>query len=384
MPFSLGRHMLSILTILLISCAESRYDVSAVTRIRIDENTPMSPITTSDLFTNASMVALETKPGSLISEIYKIVEYNNNYFLEDKFAASTLLSFGKNGKFVMQYGHKGIGPGDYTLPMDFGIDPVKSEVLVLNSEEHKLNFYDLASGNFKREKPYLLPFHEFVKTKKGYVVGGAARQRRIIFCDSNLIPTKQLIDYRPVLGMGIFNKFITLDSLTLFRLSLHDTVYSVLEDDIKPYLVVDFGRQAFHDSDYQKISDVQQQRLYEYIADKKTNIAMYAENADSRIFSFDYKRERYICVQDKSSLHFKIFNGKNISDNVFFLTDFPMIVGTDKSGHFLFTVTSSRYLAAKEKMNKAAQGSMYAKLSVSDSISNLSNPILGKFKISKF
>jgi hypothetical protein len=378
--------LLIILTILLSSCFAGHVDYSNVPRLNIRESDISAEIKSSQLLKDVHLIPLETKPSSLISEIYKIFEKEGKYFMPDKFAASTVAAFDSTGKYINSYGHKGQGVGEYIIPMDFFIDDNNHELIVINSEVHKLLFYDLSTATFKREKKYYFPVHNMIKINNKFVFGGAAHDKRIIYADTNLGRKNSFLEYTPSSGVGLINQFARLpDSTYTFRVSYNDTIYKLNENGLSAFLIVDFGDKRLKIEDVNKLTAPQLQRLPEYVFDKMCNVTVYAENTDTRIISFDYKKKRYMCFQDKVSNHVKVFQADQYIDDILYLPNFPVIVGTDSGGYFMFTLGSSKVLAAYKKMSDKKSDHYSEILSnTAKRITQLNNPLLVKFKVQKF
>jgi hypothetical protein len=377
------RYLLLFITISTFSCVEQRE--SSSTKLVISDKFIQDSILFSPLVADIKTTKLETTKGSLISEIYKIAEYKGNYYFLDKYSASTVSAFDSLGKFLMSYGQKGKGEkGSYVLPMDFCIDKVANQMLVLNSEEHEVHYYDLSTGQFLKTKSYVTPFHDFYKTEDGFVLGGAGKEKRLLFADSNFRVKEKFISFDQRGGSGILNKFFNVnDSLLLFRISYSDTVFRISNHEAVPYLTIDFQDHSFKKEDYQQLTGSQKLRLGEFASDKMTNLAVYAESNSHRIFSFDYKHNRYICIEDKLSEHLKIFRRDKIIDDILHLRDFPTVLGTDKNDYFLFAISSSKLYNATKEITSRKFPKNHFSINL-DKLDPMGNPILVRIKFTKF
>jgi hypothetical protein len=370
--------------LLVTACRQKSTLYSNLPRITVSDSLIKEKVKISDVILDAELIPLETTSNSSISEIYKIVEWNNIYIMEDKYVASAVMSFDHQGKFVNRYGFKGKESGNYVLPMDFFVDSSNHELIVINSESHKLNYYDLATGSYKRDLKYNFPTHNLLKFQEGYVFSGAARDQRIIYTDLNLQRKHSQISYNGRNGGGILNTFSKInDTLTLFRLSFNDTLYRVTETNTFPYMVIDFGEKRISDEFVESLTDPQKKRLQDYTISKMGNISTYLENNDTRIFVFDYKKKSFLFIQDKISMHKLVLQMDDINDDVFFLSKFPTLVGVDDDGYFLFSVSASKIFKAQKNMEMRNQKDSLITTAVKH-INQLSNPVMGRVKFKKF
>jgi hypothetical protein len=72
------------------------------------------------IFSDFTIIPLETKEECLISRINKVLHYEDKFLLQDD--AQKLLLFNTNGKFLYEVGKKGKGPGEFIELRDFDID----------------------------------------------------------------------------------------------------------------------------------------------------------------------------------------------------------------------------------------------------------------------
>ncbi len=108
--------------------------------------------------------SMETEQAMMLSEIADTLEYLelktpkdiivsriwDVYLLDDFLYLHTTygnFKFTRQGQFVTEIGRGGQGPGEYSMTHDIDIDPVREEIILLDSG--KVLFYDL-DGNFLR------------------------------------------------------------------------------------------------------------------------------------------------------------------------------------------------------------------------------------------
>ena len=106
-----------------------------------------------NIFSRIELIPLETNELSLIRNIMKIVDYNDNYYILD-YNNAEILIFNSHGKFLYKISDRGVGPQEYINISDFEIDSVKNKTTLLSPVNYSMYEYDL-NGNFIRT--YKLP-----------------------------------------------------------------------------------------------------------------------------------------------------------------------------------------------------------------------------------
>lgn len=98
----------------------------------------------NEIIKSVKFIPLEFTDECPISSILKLDFYNDTIFI---FSKNGLYSFNTEGKFICQFGRKGQGPGEYSLPFDFSIDKQNKQVIIYDSNQSRIHIYDLY-GNF--------------------------------------------------------------------------------------------------------------------------------------------------------------------------------------------------------------------------------------------
>ena len=104
----------------------------------------------STLFDTLKTIILDTTQAPLIGSIDKMVVYNDALFILDWTQAKVLYMFDFEGNFVRKFGAKGGGPGEYAGLADFTIDTDNNIIYLFDNQRHRINAYDIVSGNFLR------------------------------------------------------------------------------------------------------------------------------------------------------------------------------------------------------------------------------------------
>jgi hypothetical protein len=97
----------------------------------------------SSLFKPAKTIILETNENCLIGGINAIQAFDDYLFVLDMQGANSLFVFNREGKFIRKIGSIGKGPGEYSMVMDFTIDPDKREFYLLDINTNRIHQYTL-------------------------------------------------------------------------------------------------------------------------------------------------------------------------------------------------------------------------------------------------
>ena len=146
------------------------------------------------------IIPLETNDDCLIGEIDVIKKRNGRYYIQS--ARKTLLVFEEDGRFVMQVGRIGGGPGEYEILSDIDVDDHYIYLLSFN----KLLVYGL-DGSYQKTISLKQNVRTIRKVKDGFLVmlNTPVGENYLGYMDENgevklseLKKTKQLRLVRPV------------------------------------------------------------------------------------------------------------------------------------------------------------------------------------------
>lgn len=137
-------------SLLLYNCNTD--DPEKVYTISVDLN-ESSNVSIWDIFTKIELIPLETTELSLMKNIMKVIDYNDNYYVLD-YRNAEILIFNSQGKFLHKISDKGVGPEEYINISDFEIDFGENKIVFLSPVNYSKYEYDL-KGDFIRT--YKLP-----------------------------------------------------------------------------------------------------------------------------------------------------------------------------------------------------------------------------------
>lgn len=310
--------------------------------IAVPDSAHYAPDSGSSIFNTVAFLAFEQQPVSSFSVIDKIVQFQDRYIILDRMVSSKVLAFDTTGKFLFTYGSKGNQKGQYIVPMDFFLDTVQKELIVLNSERRKVNYYDYATGKFLRDASYDFSAKLFHKFNNGrYVFIGGSRQDRVILTDEKLVKENSLIPYIPRYATMLINQLQPIgDSILAFRLSFNDTVYRVTNNGkVYPYLFVDFGASRLTNEYYNSLTPEQQGRLQDHVLEKRSSLLSYSESDRHIYFVYRYRGDNYSFIANKDSREAFYLPNNGFTDTKLPVERLPIIVGQDGHGNFLAALT---------------------------------------------
>ena len=132
----------SILILLMVSCGREKIStiVNAENIVTVNEKDFNTKRKASDVFSEITLVPLETSDNSLMGEINKIVPVGDIIYLQDNKDKSIVL-FDRDGKFIKKIRRHGRGPGEYITLSDFTVTRT-GKIIILDDGSKKLIFLD--------------------------------------------------------------------------------------------------------------------------------------------------------------------------------------------------------------------------------------------------
>ncbi len=81
---------------------------------------------------------------------------NGGFYIADGYGNSRIVKFDKTGKFLLAWGKRGVGEGEFNVPHAIRLDS-KNNVYVADRENKRVQVFD-ANGNFLRQMTGMSPF----------------------------------------------------------------------------------------------------------------------------------------------------------------------------------------------------------------------------------
>lgn len=335
-------------------------------RILLDNVLSEDPIYFSRLFSNCQLIPLETNENCLINSIADIrIENNIIYILDRQAFSGRVLMFSMTGQYLSKVDKNGNGPDEYTRFTCYDIDQQQKTIAVLDRSKKKLNFYDF-QGNFKNE--LLLNFNYsgltlsknqifLYKDPLARLSEGSVNDYVVHILDRSGNSQVKLLKSSetrfldvPVVKVGSGNFYEYGNEVRLLP-SLSDTIYSIKDQTVKPFFIIESKKYNLSDDDLNMITNDLRNRgsgrppLISTI-EKFTNFDNYAENNELIFFRFSLgKKAFFFTFYDKIS-------GKTICSSWLRddLTNINPTVITMNGNNVIAYISPSRFSAIKKDM----------------------------------
>lgn len=212
---------------------------------------PVSKISIKEKVDKLELIPLETNEECLISEISKVLIYNNTYIISDE-RLGKILQFDDKGKFLRSFGSKGRGPLEFPRIWDIEIDPKNGELGVLCISNPLTIKYFSISNDSAYSKTYehtmgyhfiyldentLLFYDSATEYENGYTLMVADRSGQT---KANYFPNPHKVGHytTPNRSFHAYGEFIT------FIRENHNVVYQITKDThtLSERYIIDFGK----------------------------------------------------------------------------------------------------------------------------------------------
>ncbi len=256
-------------------------------------------------------LALETNKDNLIGNIDKIVAFKENIYILDTKYRKDILVFDRQGKYIKKIGNFGRGFGEFIRLTDFNIDGEKNNLVVLDSQMHKLLFYDLTSGFCVQEFKLDFWAHNFIiQDEKTFIFYSKAQRSKenylIAKLNLNNKNCKWFIE-QDEYDTRISPRFSMFQSENNYFTSyFKDIVYRITDNGIEPFVKFDFGQQKIPSD---RLKKIEKHNVDEYLKlmnekDWTYNIENFLESGDFLTFNFILKGSLTFAVYSKKSKEF--------------------------------------------------------------------------------
>ncbi len=193
-------------------------------------------------------IPLETLDSCLVGNLYKILRWNDFYYLRD--LQGNLYLYTTHGQFVRKIGKQGRGPEEYTALCDFTVDPANGDIYLLTLG--KVMVYSL-DGQLKNTFPVPTDWQVCTFAPSGQLVfiTPVSPSTQTPFYLLNLCDkqgkTVRNIPGQPVnCGFVYYNWIHEQTGKTFYKEEFSDTLFYLDTRDIPhPYACIDFGNFRF-------------------------------------------------------------------------------------------------------------------------------------------
>lgn len=280
----------------------------------------------NDIIDCINVLKLEECESNIIGEIDKILIDGNLMFILDRFISRKMFIYDNKGKFLRTIGKKGMGPGEYTSISYFDIDKNKKEIILLDSDQRKLLFYNY-QGDFIRD--IILPDHviSFIVYDKerilldcGNNTFGNKNKHSLIVIDKQTgnvlekllsIPTE-----KENLNFSSYSPLFRTSDTIVYQPPFSKYLYKLENGIIKQKYDIDFGGKWPSDSYFIEMKGSNPMEIAKKIAqDGYVSFPNIVENSKFILVTFYINDNKVLFINDKTN------------NNNFITKDCPLIIG---------------------------------------------------------
>jgi len=229
---------------------ENLNDNGALINMNIDSILSDNPITFSSIFSDFELIPLQTTEESIFSYIDDIKVIGDTLFIFDRTITKSILLFSKDGKFLNKIKKVGRGPGEYIYPTGFDLDPVEKKAYIFDYQSKNIITYDF-NGTFQKSIKLNEKYSSFIKTKEGFylfkplpsindsindfIISYSNRKGEIKW---KSLDYSDFLQWPRILELEVGGNFFRDENDVKFFMKFCNTVYSIKQHSIRPYLVL--------------------------------------------------------------------------------------------------------------------------------------------------
>lgn len=228
----------------------------------------------------------------LISNINKLLFAEQCMVIKDQSFINNrpIFSINYNGEFEKQYGDIGRGPQEYLSAFDIALHNSKKALYIYDRDRQTLLTFDLVKGDLTEKIPF--PFYrlQLIAWKPNMIAslndeeGGPELSIRDLQKNKNLL---ERYTHNEITDIEIPKVFARQHDTLLFLRPASDTLQIVEENQVKPYLHVDFGKYAI-DQTFKQLEGDALKRQYM----NNNRLCLLTEVfADNNILLFNYLQQ---------------------------------------------------------------------------------------------
>jgi len=353
--------------------------------IDIDTIIKNTSINFSDIFSNFHIIPLESNEECQFEFLSDIKIIDSIIYVYDRFKTKSVYLFSYNGTFLSKVYNIGRGPGEYINPTDFVIDSNSGTILVYDWASKKLNEYD-KQGNCIKTVTFTNRFMSFILDNDQiftYIPYPENPENpddnllKIFDRKANLISSH--LNYQSVLkGPKILEFqfggyfFKAKNDIKFFPI-YNNTVYSITNDSIHPFLVLNSNEYKLTQKDLNNIDlDKPIDRIN---AIQRTNkflkVHQYSENCEIAYFIIDIGFNQYHTFYN--------FRTKKVKCTIRFNDDITLIFPNFSSlreNQFITYLHPTRIAKFLELINSDKIKVSEKQKKSLENVTNFSNPII--------
>jgi hypothetical protein len=265
-------------------------------------------IKVSDIFSNITYLKLETPEGVYIGEPSKVLFHDDNIYILDNTRTLNLIVFRSDGTVKYEISSFGRGPGEFASPNDFDIIYDKNELIIYDSVNLKVIYYDLNNGSFKYEKNVRFMTKNIASNKNGLVFFNnnfpdGKHNYNITFTDNNIKPINRDISINDdMYGIHFIlpTTFTKNADVIFLTIPFDNIIYEIKDDKVAPYIMLNFEHTALPKDFFTNHNN--NQISYSERHKYSHNVSSFFENDDILYFNYWYNSGLCRYISDKKNV----------------------------------------------------------------------------------
>ncbi|KYG82881.1 6-bladed beta-propeller [Roseivirga echinicomitans] len=244
------RYILVGFLFVLISACSTKRTVKSDDALQVISIEEVTKDIDDNLITDRSEIKLELTDSSTLGPIDKVIIHKGKIYVLDIRVTKSLYIFNLEGKILRRIHSIGEAEGQFYLPFDFNINQFSDEINILDVRQRRMLNYSL-DGDFKNQHKINGQISDFASLNKDrFVFHMDGRQndpteRKEFLQVANKSNDSTFLsgvsEYGSTDYVKIFNSLTFSNKRLLYMQSMHDSIYVVTENEIKPIYSIDFN-----------------------------------------------------------------------------------------------------------------------------------------------
>lgn len=292
------RGVLLLLAVLCASCGKRAAQPVEATVIAVGPDAISDTLLFSSLFSDYTLLPLETVSEAMIGEVSGLLRYGSGYLVRDD-QTQVVYAYDAHGRYLNQIGRRGKGPKEYIKMDDMAIDPSDSSIVLLSTLPQKLMWYTF-DGVFLRESPLSVYAESMAVIGDSIILyanshSGNEDRFQLYVTDrtgkilSRSLPYDSVKSYPISMTINHSHPFTkTPRGSLLFSMPLDERIFALVGDSIREKYRFDFGSYTLPES-----------YLREYIGGRESEL-MFA------LMGEDYARDLHAVFETPKYLFFSV------------------------------------------------------------------------------
>lgn len=300
------RFTLFLLTICLASCQKDPNQSSIPTLIVDIDNVTEAKL--SDYFESIDYVWMEDESteDASIGVMHRLISHRDKFYIFDEDICICFYIFSDKGDFIRKVRGYGDGPGSYMYPSSFQV--IQDTIRLVDISQRKILSYDL-DGNWLYDAKLRSPALEvFVDTKGNEFYYAASYLSTDIMNQVQVYDQVGTLNFEGFPFRGTFEEiktinrepFIEINEGVVFLEQYADTLFLLKNEKLEPFLLFDFLKKGFTESDLNQIKDYEPLEYLDYLNNRIPLYFLGMAVGNQRYFLgyFQYRNNHYLGIYD--------------------------------------------------------------------------------------